>query len=179
MYSDADKSDAYALFIHGLSYRKIAEHLQRKRIGCRKLSHSTVQKWAETPDAAGLTWEDKKAELSQLAQAQADGQIVKSKVDILAEGNELLESIVRDLKSDTLEFKTKGEAAYTFKAISQLMEQIGDKRKRVAVEEQAKCLIDAMHEIPELKAVLEEHWSQVYEIFKRKVLALAETKRHG
>ncbi len=178
MYNDMVKAEAFTYYSRGMSFRKIAEVL-KNHPGCEKLTHSTIKKWSETPDFQGRLWEDRKRELDiQISESQ-DSMIVKKKVDVIAETDEIIAGIINDIKSGALEFKTKDAAIYSFKTIAAYNKQLKDENKRINIEDQVTLLIEAMNEVPEVGEVLSKHWGSVDKIFQQKALALAKDKRLG
>jgi hypothetical protein len=176
-YSDLDKSQAFILFASGSSYRKIAD-IMRTHPGCEKITHTTIRDWAETPDTSGKTWEDRKRETDALVKESETSAVVRQSRDIIQEIDSIIGDIVTDIKGKGLEFKTQDAAVYALKTLLEYQDKIKDKRKRVSIEDQVRCLIDAMHEIPEVKEVIQKNWKDIYARFEAKARELMARKQH-
>lgn len=177
-YSDLDKSHAFILYSSGLSYRRLAD-IMRARPGCEKITHTTIRDWAETPDASGQTWDDRKREVNALVKAGEDASVVRIRRDIIEDTGSIIDDIVDELKSKKLEFKTRDAAVYALKTMLEYQDKVKDKRKRVSIEDQVRCLIDAMHEITEVHDVIERNWSDIYRRFEMKARELLARKSNG
>jgi|GEM_PF-1821269 len=178
MYNDMVKAEAFTYYSRGISFRKIAEIL-KNHPDCETLTHSTIKKWSETPDFKGRLWEDRKRDLDLQIEEGQDSMIIKTKVDVIKETEEIMSDVIEDIKTGTLEFKTKDAAIYAFNAIAKYNKQLKDENKRINIEDQVTLLMDAMNEVPEVAEVLSKHWGDVDKIFQKKALGLAKDKRLG
>ena len=175
MYSDVIKSEAFVLYCQGLSYRKIAEILQSNP-GCESITHSTIRKWAETPDMQGQTWADRRSKVTQYLQKLEETSVVRQHKDVILRTEEIKDKILKELESDNLQFKTKAEAVYAFLAIEKWQKHIKDESKRITIEDQVSMLFDAMQEIPEVAKALTEHWEDIYARFQAKAKKMLKDK---
>ena len=177
MYDDIAKSQAFLLFCNGVSFRRIAEILSTHP-GCDSITHSTVKKWSETPDKNSLTWTERKAEYSAVVAKSEKDIVIRNRADMLNETDNILNSILTELKEKKLEFKTKDAAVYAFKALAEWSEKIKDKEKRISIEDQVTLLLDAMNEIPEVAEVLSKHWTEINTKFQQLAREMLKKKRH-
>lgn len=175
MYSDIVKSEAFVLFCQGLSYRKIAEILQANP-GCEKITHTTIKKWAETPDMQGKTWIDRRSTVMMQLQKIEEASVARQHKDVILRTEEIKDKILAELESDSLQFKTKAEAVYAFLAIEKWQKNIKDESKRITIEDQVSMLFDAMQEIPEVAQAIQRHWEDIYTRFQAKAKLMLKDK---
>lgn len=169
-YNDITKSNAYLLYVQGHSFRAIADML-RTHPGCEKLTHNTVKSWAESQDENGLTWDDRKKEITVLMRKKESDVAVKTQTELLESSQKALSMMMDDILSSALEFKTKDAAVYAYKALAEWQERVVDKGKQIKIEDQVEILFDAMNEIPEVAAVLSKHEKAIMEAWKVKAMA--------
>ncbi|MEJ5361114.1 MAG: hypothetical protein WHV26_03540 [Spirochaetota bacterium] len=175
MYSDIIKSEAFVLYCQGLSYRKIAEILQANP-GCETITHTTIKKWAETPDISGHTWIDRRNKVTSHLQKLEEASVVRQHKDVILRTEEIKDKILSELESNNLQFKTKAEAVYAFLAIEKWQKHIKDEHKRVTIEDQVSMLFDAMQEIPEVAQAIQKHWEDIYARFQAKAKKMLKDK---
>jgi hypothetical protein len=175
-YNDITKSKAYMLYAQGYSFRQIADML-KTHPGCEKLTHNTVKSWALEKDDNGFTWEDRKKEVTALIQKNESNIVVKTKAELLESSQKVLASVMDEILSGSLEFKTKDAAMYAFKALAEWQGKVVAEGKQVTIEEQVEILIESMHEIPEVSAVLLKHEKAIMEIWKAKAMDKLKEKR--
>ena len=174
-YNDIIKSNAYMLYAQGYSFRQIADML-KNHPGCEKLTHTTVKSWSTEKNENGLTWEDRKKEITALIQSQETQVIIKTKQELIEESQKALSDIMSDIRSGALEFKTNDAAVYAFKALFEWQEKVVDKEKRITLEEQVSLIIESMHEIDEVSEVLKKHEKAIFEKWQEKALARIKNK---
>lgn len=174
-YDDITKSNAYLLFAQGRSFRAIADML-RTHPGCEKLTHNTVKQWAETPDENGLTWGDRKKDVTAFIRKNETAAVIKTQQEVLNTAHKVLSDLIEEISTGDLEFKTKDAAIYAFKALAEWQERIIDKEKRISVEEQVEILFESMHEIPEVSGVLSKHEKAIMDKWQNKALARLKKK---
>jgi transposase len=175
-YNDVIKSNAFVLFSQGYSYRAIAE-MMRTNPGCEKLTHGTVKSWAETPDEKGHTWNERKQEVIALMRKKESDIAVKSQAELLESSQKALTTIMDEILSGALEFKTKDAAVYAFKALAEWQGRVIAEGKQITIEEQVEILFESMYEIPEVASVLSSHEKRIMESWKVKALERLKKKR--
>jgi len=177
-YSEFIKSEAFMLYCQGISTRQIADII-KIRPGCDKISHSTIDSWAKSPDRTGLTWEDKKHEYLAIVEQTQKGVIVNQQKDIIQRTDEIKEKLLTEIDGENLSFKTKDAAIYSLLSILKYQDKIKDQKKRITVEEQVTLFIEAMSDIPEVNEVLSKYWDEIHKRFQEKARDLQRDKQHG
>lgn len=169
-YNDITKSNAYLLYAQGHSFRAIADML-RTHPGCEKLTHNTIKSWAETADENGLTWDDRKKEVSALMRRKEDEVVAKTQAELLELSQKVLTDVLDEILNGALKFKTKDAAIYAYKTLAEWQGKVIEKGKQITIEDQVEILFDAMYEIPEVAAVLSKHEKAIMEAWKVKAMA--------
>jgi len=164
------------LYAQGHSFRQIADML-KTHPGCEKLTHNTVKSWALEKDSNGSTWEDRKKEITALIHKNEREIVAKTKAELIEASQKVLSSVMDEILSGGLEFKTKDAAMYAFKALSEWQEKVIAVGKQITMEEQVEILFSAMYEIPEVAAVLSKHEKTIMEIWKAKAMDKLKEKR--
>jgi transposase len=174
-YNDITKSNAYLLYAQGHSFRAIADML-RTHPGCERLTHNTIKSWAETKDENGLSWDDRKKEVTALMRKSESAVVVKTQQEIMETARTVLSGVIEEISTGGLKFKTKDAAIYGFKALAEWLERVVDKEKRISIEEQVEILWESMHEIPEVSEVLSKHEKALMDKWQSKALARLKKK---
>jgi hypothetical protein len=139
--------------------------------GCDTLTHGTVKSWAETPDEAGHTWSERRREYAALARAGEATAVARTQQEIIAETSAILDDVLAEIRTSGLEFKTKAEAMYAFKALKEWQDKAIDKEKQITIEDQVTLMLEAMYEIPEVSEVLSKHEKAINKLFQEKAIA--------
>ncbi|MCL2154057.1 MAG: hypothetical protein FWH53_00175 [Leptospirales bacterium] len=174
-YNDIIKSNAYMLYAQGYSFRQIADIL-KTHPGCEKLTHNTVKSWALEKDNNGLTWDDRKKEVTDLIQKKETETVIQTKRELIEATQKALSDIMTDILSGSLGFKTKDAAVYAFKTLFEWQDKVIDKEKRITIEEQVEIVFEAMHEIAEVSEVLLKHEKAIMAKWQEKALARIKKK---
>ena len=150
-YSLADKQEAFGLYLNGMSYRAIADELNKRYDW--GLSMRTVQKWA-----AKMGWKEQLTEVEHDLAEEVKRTVVKDVGARMAEIEEVRQEFLGRLRQGDAEIR-----GHEFAKMTEMLNNMGDvqKEKDELVNHINECIQQALNEtdIPRAK---KQHFLRTY-----------------
>lgn len=180
-YSDNIKSKAFMLYAQGFSFAEIAARLKGEE-GASKLTKGAIRRWAEKPDDLGRTWKDRKRDISLLVQESETEAAVRQRKELVKDSGNILSEIMDEIRSGSLEFKTKDAAIYAFKALADWQAKTLDKDSKagdMGALGVIQTMLEIFAEVPDVRAAVQLHWPHIEREIKKRILAEGGTGQAG
>lgn len=156
-YDDMAKDKAFRLFVIGKSITEIAKELKSE---WPTVSKSTVAKWAKEKDARGLTWGERRMQITVARDENLDSRLSADRKNILKQSIALKEDLYTKMASANV--KTLEGAIFAFDKISKFILELSEAdKKNPHPMEVVHALMEVFREIPEVREVIEKHWDSI------------------
>ena len=150
-YSLSDKQEAFGMYLNGMSYRVIAEELNKRYDW--GLSMRTVQKWS-----AKMGWKEQLTEVEHDLAEEVKRTVVKDMGSRMAEIEEVRQEFLGRLRQGDAEIR-----GHEFAKMTEMLNSMGDvqREKDELVEHINECIQNALEEtdIPRAK---KQHFLRTY-----------------
>jgi hypothetical protein len=161
-YDENKKLFAYTLFMQSLNPEEIAEKI-KQTFALKKFAANTVRRWAEDTDKNGLTWEDHRNRVLQIARTRVEKSSA-SKISEIQERNQKIIEILYDtlLTDPKLKGSTKDGVAYAIKTLDEFSLRLEDRKAgELSPIMIIQTMFDIFNSIPEVRGVLKKHWPKI------------------
>jgi uncharacterized protein YjcR len=150
-YSLADKQEAFGMFLNGMSYRVIAEELNKRYDW--NLSMRTIQKWS-----AKMGWKEELKSVEHELAEEVKKTVVKDVGARMAEVEEVRQEFLGRLRQGNAEIR-----GHEFAKMTEMLNQMGDiqKEKDELVAHINDCINKALDET-ELPRAKKQHFLRTY-----------------
>ena len=150
-YSLADKQEAFGMYLNGMSYRAIAEELNKRYDW--GLSMRTVQKWASK-----MGWKEQLTEVEHDLAEEVKRTVVKDMGARMAEIEEVRQEFLGRLRQGNAEIR-----GHEFAKMTEMLNSMGDvqKEKDELVEHINECIQKALDET-DIARAKKQHFLRTY-----------------
>ena len=150
-YSLADKQEAFGMFLNGMSYRVIAEELNKRYDW--NLSMRTIQKWS-----AKMGWKEELKSVEHELAEEVKKTVVKDVGARMAEVEEVRQEFLGRLRQGNAEIR-----GHEFAKMTEMLNQMGDiqKEKDDLVAHINNCINKALEET-EMPRAKKQHFLRTY-----------------